>query len=672
MLISGIKRSVILLIALASLSNSCTYVPIEVRKVLKRASSNRAELQAVINHYQSPCDSLKLKAAFFLISNMEDKYSVSSDILDEYYKILTEVNTLKRNSISNDSLNKIVISKIDSINRFKGGINYANLKIEQDLFTVTSEFLISNIDHAFMVWEKPWARHVNFKDFCEFILPYRIHNEPLSDWREHFYNELISFQDSVKDKSNPKELVLKISDFLYKKWNHFNSYSGKGFYPDLIEMEKCNGGDCNYRYFLFTGMCRSIGLPVAIESTPQWTTSTKGHAWNVVLDIDNSLRPFNGGEDNRRFYDKNFVPLGDGSLVCTKVYRQTFAQQKTSLPFFAKIDNSTPEIFRSTDLLDVTENYGFNKTECIIKIDKKYNNKVIYLFAFDYGESLKAVAWSKVKNNSANFGFVGLPAFYIPAVYIDNTVRFVHNPLVLPVDEKHRHEYAPKLDVTGKVKLYRKYYLTGEFVEYAKGMLGGIFEGSNKPDFSDAEVLYSVDKIAKGFEEVKIESLNKYRYFRYLSNELNDVRVAEIEFWGIDDDSEEKKLLGEILGFTPKVDYLNDTKFANAFDDNIRTNFNANRGSWVGIDLGQNRKARITRIWFLPRNNYNEIEKGHNYELLYLADGWKSLGTQVADKHYIEYDDVPKDALLLLKDLTEGREERVFMYDFDHNEQWWW
>src|SRR5690554_1958283 len=50
---------------------SCNPVPRDVRDALEQAGDNRAELQKVIDHYsKAPADSLKLKAAYFLIKHM--------------------------------------------------------------------------------------------------------------------------------------------------------------------------------------------------------------------------------------------------------------------------------------------------------------------------------------------------------------------------------------------------------------------------------------------------------------------------------------------------------------------------------------------------------------------------------------------------------------------------
>lgn len=61
------------------------YKNTELEEVLRLAGSNRKQLERVIRHYSSELsDSLKLKAAEFLILNMPGKYSVSYNAPWEY------------------------------------------------------------------------------------------------------------------------------------------------------------------------------------------------------------------------------------------------------------------------------------------------------------------------------------------------------------------------------------------------------------------------------------------------------------------------------------------------------------------------------------------------------------------------------------------------------------
>ena len=58
------------------------------------------------------------------------------------------------------------------------------------------------------------------------------------------------------------------------------------------------------------------------------------------------------------------------------------------------------------------------------------------------------------------------------------------------------------------------------------------------------------------------------------------------------------------------------------------------------------------------------------YELFYWQDGWISLGKKQPDGDSVVYDNVPIKALLWLRDLTKGREERPFTYE--NGKQIWW
>ena len=52
---------------------------------LKLAGNNRGELEKILEHYsQDPADSLKLKAAKFLIENMPGHYTLEGDLINEY------------------------------------------------------------------------------------------------------------------------------------------------------------------------------------------------------------------------------------------------------------------------------------------------------------------------------------------------------------------------------------------------------------------------------------------------------------------------------------------------------------------------------------------------------------------------------------------------------------
>jgi hypothetical protein len=59
-----------------------------------------------------------------------------------------------------------------------------------------------------------------------------------------------------------------------------------------------------------------------------------------------------------------------------------------------------------------------------------------------------------------------------------------------------------------------------------------------------------------------------------------------------------------------------------------------------------------------------------NYELFYWDNAWISLGVKTATSSSITYDEIPGNALLWLRNLDEGKEERIFTL-VDGKQVWW-
>lgn len=77
-------------------------------------------------------------------------------------------------------------------------------------------------------------------------------------------------------------------------------------------------------------------------------------------------------------------------------------------------------------------------------------------------------------------------------------------------------------------------------------------------------------------------------------------------------------------------------------------------------------------VMFLPRNDDNFIQAGELYELFCCRDGeFVSLGQRIGDRtHELRYEEVPGNALLLLKNHSKGKDERIFTYE-DGRQVWW-
>ena len=85
--------------------------------------------------------------------------------------------------------------------------------------------------------------------------------------------------------------------------------------------------------------------------------------------------------------------------------------------------------------------------------------------------------------------------------------------------------------------------------------------------------------------------------------------------------------------------------------------------AWVGLDLDH--PSSVTAIEYLFRCDDNGVREGDRYELFYFSDnGLVSLGERTGFKNgFFDFEDVPANALYLLRNHTRGREERVFTYE---------
>ena len=75
------------------------------------------------------------------------------------------------------------------------------------------------------------------------------------------------------------------------------------------------------------------------------------------------------------------------------------------------------------------------------------------------------------------------------------------------------------------------------------------------------------------------------------------------------------------------------------------------------------RRHRVALTAKYPEDESNRIFPGEHYELFYWGGRWKSLGMQTAADTVLVYDRVPRGALLWLRNLDKGIQERIFIYE---------
>lgn len=628
------------------LLTACNSVPSNVAENLKKSGENKSEIEKVLEHYKD--DEQKLKAAYFLIGNMDEREALIGDFFD-YNGIYTYIDSVKA-TLSTKELYNAADEKLKELEQHYGPIQNHRSTVLPDLENITAEYLIKNIDQSFEVWKNnPWCKGINFETFCNFILPYRVHNEPLSDFREFFIEELSWLKDSMKNTEDLEEACLLVNNFLAARFT-FVENIGRIPYPTAIDMYKNAAGECEQRYFLIVSAMRSIGIPVSIDFSFQWNHWPGHHSWVALVNNGETL-PFNAGEPYTELPQNKEIPIG--LKMSSTVFRHTFSRQDYLPMAYESSQYLVPENFRNTRLVDVTDHYNYAMTDLKIEFTEEQREQTIYLGCYGYGKEIVTVDYLAPEDTS--FGQMGQCGIYIPYHFKNNKMEFLSYPFILSCETDEKWYSNPLMDKMDTAVLTRKFDLQDSMIVFSANMVGAKFIASNSKDFVNADTIYSIEKSPRYFVTIPVNTDKKYRYVKYEPLHNKRINMAEIQFLNQSDTIE-----GKVFGDNLTTEHL-------LFDNNIRTNHNAPSGSSVAVDFGS--PKQLTNIRFLARNNFNIVEPGDIYELFYFDYEWKSLGIQKAISNELVYQ-VPRYSLLLLRDLSKGKEERIFKYE--NGEQIFW
>jgi hypothetical protein len=419
------KKSIACALLLSSLLLACSCsmddsLPADVAEALKAAGDNRGELEKVLAHYAGDTDSLKLEAAYYLISNMEGHGYVTYDLVDSAGTRL-DFNVLDYQDY------KALRTATDELEDQHGELDFEKNDLIYDLDVITSEFLIDQIDRAFLAWrQRPWSKDFSFDQFCEYILPYRGSNEPLESWRQTFLDKYRDIAANMTDPSDPIEAATLINDDI-KSWFKFDP---RFYYhptdQGLSEMLENKLGRCEDMTNLAIYALRANGLAVTSDYTPYWADAGNNHAWNAIVTPDGKAIPFMGAESNPGKYRL--------ANKLAKVYRKTFGKQKNNLVFQEKKQEKIPRWLAGKSYIDVTADYT-DVCDLTLEFKREIPDSVdiAYICVFNSGE-WKPIHWGRIENGSATFTDMGKDIVYLPALYINEEIMPFGSPLILNID----------------------------------------------------------------------------------------------------------------------------------------------------------------------------------------------------------------------------------------------
>lgn len=663
-----LKKSIYALFATLVLVafSGCSKDDLYLYYALKAAGKNKTELKAVLKHYRTvDKDPEKLKAAKYLIANMPAHYSYrDTAAINRYYSQALEIlGTGPSPDWQRDTLRQISDSQYAGITRY----------IISDAQVMTADYLIYSIDHAFKQWKtQPWAKHLSYEEFRDWILPYKVTEyQSLDNWRDvlsEFYSDSISTVTDPEDQRNTIYGAIEIvRNEIHNKQSaigHRVIWEDRGSIPmrSAETWVRMTYGSCMDYVTMGTAVFRSLGLPSIVDQVSNWGRNSDGHSWYVF--------PDDRGREQKTI---NSLILGAGMQFypyerIPKVWRHTYeidrdmVRYRNNSKYVYPFDLCNKDV---TDLYNVTSDIEI-KT-CKNQIRKLRDKRYVYIAMAvnSNGPQWKVLDYGRLKGfkTKAVFKNMGRNMLYIAMGYDGNKLIPISSPFILQKSGKVEYIDYKENAPTISTEIRRKYYESYNVVDMRRRILGGKFQCSDYSDFRDAVTLYTIEQTDIP-DKIELSSGRPYRYWRYMTPDGSWGSISELSFYDSAGNRLERKGIANTEAGQDAIE--------RAFDTDLLSNFEINQpnGNWVGMDMGKPIDVKYASV--SPRSDDNDVCPGNDYELLYF-DGqkWTSLGYRRAESNSLYYDGIPLNTLLWLRNYTRGNNERPFILKENDIITWW-
>lgn len=607
---------------------SCTRRPVALETALSTAGENRKEMQKVLDYYQKKQeDSLKYKAACFLIENMPGYATYSYDSINSSFQ--------PRKELSYDrSRWSLYLLAEEIFRRHIYMYPVDSLYVFEDIKTLTADYLINHIESVFRQKEKyAWLEDLSFEDFCEYLLPYRIGYEKPFSWRDSSLVRSDEFTKYLQNFDDTRVSSLLASNYI-KPDPLFYTNNIKEQLPANINFQSIDCEDTANYYLLLFRLC---GIPASIDIIPSWGNYDGQHAWTQP--IEKRLRNTN----NLRKFSWN-IP---------KVYRRTYSIQKST----TKTGNEyQPPLFRDQRLKDVTEEYIH--TVDVTETGFPKNTTWGYLCVFNRGE-WKPVAQSDNQSGKCIFSKVGPGIIYLPA-YFDKYGRLTATSHPFRLKNTGEKVYLQANGAPQDMLLHRKFPFESRKQALSQPIEGCIITASQNKSFYKCDTIRQINT-STAMQPIKISLEKNYQHFQFLFKSF--FILAELYLF----DNNGNRIFGHIQ-CKEMVSQKETVSQKEIFqDDNTLT---ARGISSLNVSVPPS--DSVFSIHLLPLNDGNGIYPKNEYELFYFDKSlqWVSCGRKTADKFSIRFENVPQGGLYWLQNLTTGKEERIFTYENGKQRFW--
>lgn len=191
-----------------------------------------------------------------------------------------------------------------------------------DVADYSGDYFLRNVDASFLAKDElSWGRRVPEREFNHFVMPVRVNNENLDDFRFVYYDEL---RDRVKDLSM-YDAVLEVNHWCHEKVNYKGSDSRTSAPMATI---KTSWGRCGEESTLLVAALRTVCIPARQVYTPRWAHCDDNHAW-VEAWVDGKWH-FLGACEPEPVLDLGWfnAPASRALLLHTRVFGKYFGPEE--------------------------------------------------------------------------------------------------------------------------------------------------------------------------------------------------------------------------------------------------------------------------------------------------------------------------------------------------------
>jgi hypothetical protein len=195
---------------------------------------------------------------------------------------------------------------------------------QSDLVNLTAQLLSDDLATVQKAkTNSKWADRIPPDIWQEYVLPYRVADEPLDDFKPDFYDKLAPIISSAQESGTA---ALLVHDWYYHQnnggpWVGFKVSESRD-QPPRILLNQTRIGRCFEMNLLCVALLRSVGIPARIAGTSYWMNDEYYHYWVEYYDTQtSSWLYFEGANpDPASMMAKSFLRTSGSNMVFATVY----------------------------------------------------------------------------------------------------------------------------------------------------------------------------------------------------------------------------------------------------------------------------------------------------------------------------------------------------------------